>query len=67
VPVFNHRVYIALTALVINLVVAAVLTVAFRLAKLPAGADETQPGHYEADPEEPGVEFPATTLVGGPD
>jgi SSS family solute:Na+ symporter len=51
VPVFNHTVYIALTALVINLVVAAVLTAIFRLAKLPAGADETAPGHYDADPE----------------
>ena len=34
VPGFNHTVYIALTALVINLVVAAVLTAVFRLAKL---------------------------------
>jgi solute:Na+ symporter, SSS family len=68
VPVFNHTVYIALTALVINLVVAAVLTVVFRLAKLPAGADETAPAHFVADPEEPpGVAFPVTTMVGGPD
>src|SRR5256886_1558317 len=43
VPIFNHTVYIALTALVINLVVAIVLTVAFRLMKLPAGTDETAP------------------------
>jgi SSS family solute:Na+ symporter len=50
VPLFNHTVYIALTALVINLVVAAVLTAIFRLAKLPAGVDETLPGHYRADP-----------------
>src|SRR6476661_4587108 len=46
VPGFNHTVYIALTALVINLVVTAVLTGVFRLAKLPAGADETLPSHY---------------------
>jgi solute:Na+ symporter, SSS family len=50
VPVFNHTVYIALTALVINLVVAAALTVAFRMAKFPAGTDETVPAHYLADP-----------------
>jgi solute:Na+ symporter, SSS family len=50
VPIFNHTVYIALTALVINLVVAAVLTGVFRLAKIPAGVDETLPGHYLADP-----------------
>ncbi len=68
VPVFNHTVYIALTAFVINLVIAVVLTVVFRLAKLPAGTDETVPDHYEADPEEPpGVAFPVTTMVGGPD
>ena len=66
VPGLNHTVYIALTALVINLVVAAVLTVVFRLVKLPAGADETQPGHYLADP--PGVlkaKVPITKLTVG--
>jgi SSS family solute:Na+ symporter len=50
VPIFNHTVYIALTALVINLVVAAALTGVLRLAKIPAGVDETLPGHYLADP-----------------
>jgi solute:Na+ symporter, SSS family len=66
VPGLNHTVYIALTALVINLVVAAVLTMAFRLAKLPAGADETLPGHYLADP--PGVlksKVPITKMTVG--
>jgi solute:Na+ symporter, SSS family len=53
VPGLNHTVYIAVTALVINLLVAAALTLVFRLARLPEGADETQPGHYLADP--PGV------------
>ena len=42
--------YIAITALVINLVVATVLTALIRAAKLPAGADETLPSHYRADP-----------------
>jgi SSS family solute:Na+ symporter len=53
VPGLNHTVYIALTALVINLVVAVLLTAVFRLANLPAGTDETAPAHYHADP--PGV------------
>ena len=53
VPLFNHTVYIALTALVINLVIAVVLTAVFRLAKLPAGTDDTLRAHYLADP--PGV------------
>ncbi len=61
VPVFNHTVYIALTALVINLVVAAVLTGVFRLAKLSAGADETLPSHYHADP--PGLRRPRVPIT----
>ena len=61
VPGFNHTVYIALTALVINLVVAAVLTGVFRLAKLSAGADETLPSHYHADP--PGLRRPRVPIT----
>ena len=49
VPILGHTVYIALTALVINLVVAVALTFVFRLARLPAGTDETAPAHYTAD------------------
>jgi SSS family solute:Na+ symporter len=48
VPGLNHTVYIAVTALVLNLVVAIAATVVFRLMRLPAGADETQPAHYLA-------------------
>jgi SSS family solute:Na+ symporter len=51
VPVINHTVYIAVTALVINLVLAVVLTFVFRAFRLPGGTDETQPAHYLADPE----------------
>jgi solute:Na+ symporter, SSS family len=63
VPVFGHSVYIAFTALVINLVVAVVLTLVFRLANIPAGTDETAPAHYTADPD--GIlraAVPATTV-----
>jgi solute:Na+ symporter, SSS family len=58
VPGLGQTVYIALTALVINLVVAAVATVLFRLARLPAGADETAPANYLADPPD----APATAV-----
>ena len=51
VPVINHTVYIGLTGLVINLVIAVVLTFVFRAVKLPGGSDETRPEHYVADPE----------------
>jgi solute:Na+ symporter, SSS family len=51
VPVIGHTVYIAVTALVINLVLAIVLTLVFKAIRLPAGSDETLPEHYLADPE----------------
>ena len=64
VPIFNHTVYIALTALVINLVVAIVLTLVFRLMKLPAGTDETAPAQYVGDPAgPPGVAVPSATVA----
>ncbi|HEV2375948.1 MAG TPA: sodium:solute symporter [Streptosporangiaceae bacterium] len=50
-PILGHTMYIAVAALVINLVVAVVLTLAFRASRLPEGTDETQPAHYTADPE----------------
>ncbi len=49
-PVFGHTLYIAVVAFVINVVVAAVLTLVFRGLRLPEGADETEPGNYTADP-----------------
>ncbi len=52
-PVLGHTMYIAIAAFVINVVIAVVLTLVFRAARLPAGADETQPAHYTADPEPP--------------
>ncbi|HEY0717169.1 MAG TPA: sodium:solute symporter family protein [Streptosporangiaceae bacterium] len=50
-PVFGHVVYVAVAAFVLNVAVAAVLTVVFRRLHLPEGADETQPHQYSADPE----------------
>src|SRR5262252_3193580 len=63
-PGLNHTVYIAVTALVINLVVAIVLTVAFRLARLPDGSDETVRDNYLAGADEAAEEpepVPAAT------
>jgi solute:Na+ symporter, SSS family len=66
-PIVGHTVYIALTALVINLVVAIVLTAVFRRAKLPAGTDETAPAHYTYDQEgPPGAAVPVTTVAADP-
>jgi solute:Na+ symporter, SSS family len=49
-PVLGHTVYIAFTALVVNLVVTTALTVAFRATRVPDGVDETRPSHYTANP-----------------
>ena len=43
VPVINHTIYIGLTGLVINLVIATLLTLLFRAFKVPGGPDETRP------------------------
>jgi solute:Na+ symporter, SSS family len=55
---FGHTVYIGLSAALINLIVAVVLTVIFRAAKVPPG-DETRPHQYTADPGEAAVPAPA--------
>jgi solute:Na+ symporter, SSS family len=60
--VFGHTVYIGLTALVINAVIATLLTLVFKAAKAPEGADETLPHQYTADPED--LPAPAPTGVG---
>ncbi len=49
IPFFGQNGYIALTAFVINLIIVVVLTLIFRAARLPAGADETAAHHYLAD------------------
>ena len=59
---FGHTVYIGLTAVLINLVIAVVLTVIFRAARVPQGADETLPHQYIADPG--GVSVPTPASVG---
>jgi SSS family solute:Na+ symporter len=42
-------VYIAITALLLNVVVAVVVTFVLRAVKAPAGADATRPGDYYSD------------------
>ncbi len=55
-PVIGQLGYIALTAFVINLLVAVVLTVVLRLVKAPDGEDETIRGDYFADAGDPRVQ-----------
>jgi hypothetical protein len=49
--VFGHTTYIAITALLLNLAVSAVLSVVFKKFGLQEGYDETRPADYTADPE----------------
>ena len=55
IPSIGRSGYIALTAFVINVIVASVLTVVLRAAKVPDGTDETRPEDYRADAGDPRV------------
>jgi SSS family solute:Na+ symporter len=57
--VFGHTIYIGLTAVIINLVIAVVLTLVLRAGKVPEGTDETLPHQYTADPEDKPARAPA--------
>ncbi|MGF1427753.1 monocarboxylate uptake permease MctP [Kitasatospora sp. LaBMicrA B282] len=61
IPGIGQIGYIGLTAFVLNLAVAAVLTLVFRATQTPDGADETSPADYsaeEGDPELAGAPQP---------
>ncbi len=64
-PFTHTKVYIAGTALLINVVVAVVLTLVLRAAKAPEGVDETEPADYYADVAEPSVVATAKREVAG--
>jgi SSS family solute:Na+ symporter len=54
-PLLNTPVYIGVTAFVLNVLVAAVLTLVLRAAKVPDGADVTVPSDFGADENDPKV------------
>jgi solute:Na+ symporter, SSS family len=58
--VFGHTIYIGISAVILNLVVAVVLTLVLKATRVPEGADETLPHQYTADPEEVAAPVPAT-------
>jgi SSS family solute:Na+ symporter len=55
VPFTDTKGYIALTAFVINVLVAVLLTFLLRAMKVEVGVDETSPGDYHADAGDQGV------------
>ncbi|GAA3803580.1 monocarboxylate uptake permease MctP [Nocardioides panacisoli] len=61
IPALGDLGYIALTAFVLNVVVAAVLTVVLNLLKVSNGRDRTAPGDYFADRDDPRVQADLTT------
>ncbi|MGZ4492114.1 MAG: monocarboxylate uptake permease MctP [Nocardioidaceae bacterium] len=56
VPLTDTKGYIALTAFVINLVVAVLATALLRLLNVAEGTDQTRASDYHADAGDPGVE-----------
>ncbi|MCQ9181904.1 sodium:solute symporter [Streptomyces sp. IBSBF 2953] len=63
IPGIGEIGYIGLTAFVLNVVVAVILTFVLKAAKAPDGIDETKPEDYTADAGDPGVqvELPPAT------
>ena len=51
----DNLIYFGLTALVLNLLVSAILTVVFRAVGISAGVDDTRPGDYHAEAGDPEV------------
>jgi SSS family solute:Na+ symporter len=64
-PFTHTKVYIAGTALLINVVIAVLFTLILRAVKAPGGADETEPGDYYADIPSPEVVATAEREVAG--
>jgi SSS family solute:Na+ symporter len=54
-PFTSTKVYIAGTALLINVLVAVIFTLILRAVKAPGGADETEPDDYYSDVADPKV------------
>ena len=62
--VFGHTVYIGLTAIVLNVAVTVILTLVLRVARVPAGTDETARPQYTADPVDTPAPAPAAAVLG---
>jgi solute:Na+ symporter, SSS family len=61
---FGHTVYIGLSALILNVAIAVILTLIFKAARVPEGADETLPQQYTADPAQAPAPAPAAIGIG---
>jgi SSS family solute:Na+ symporter len=61
---FGHTVYIGLSALILNVAIAVILTLVFKATRVPEGADETLPQQYTADPAQAPAPAPAAIGIG---
>ena len=59
------QIYVGFVALVVNLVVAVVVTAGLRVAKVAEGADETLPGDYHADEGSDRIRLPVGAVTHG--
>src|SRR5665213_2673734 len=64
-PFTHTKVYIAVTGLLLNLIIAVVGTVVLRLMNAPAGTDATEPDDYWVDQPSAAVTHEAATEVAG--
>ncbi len=62
---FGHHIYIGISAVVINIVLAAIFSLIFNAFKVPVGADETLAHQYTADPETAPAPVPAAVGAAG--
>jgi SSS family solute:Na+ symporter len=64
-PGTTVKVYIAVTALLLNVVVSVILTIVLRAVKAPSGIDATEPADYLSDRNDPGVVSTAEREMAG--
>ena len=63
--VFGHSIYIGISAVILNLAIAVVLTLVLNASKVPGGADETLPHQYSALSDEAPAPAPAGVTPAG--
>jgi len=63
---FGHTVYIGLSAIILNIAIAVILTLVFKAARVPEGSDETLPHQYTADPAPAPAPAPAVVGISQP-
>jgi solute:Na+ symporter, SSS family len=61
---WGHTYYIGLSAIILNIAAAAILTLVLRAVRVPAGTDGTLPHQYTDDPVDAPAPAPAGAMMG---